>query len=259
MAIIRRTVSFHQAMLRFFYASLVSFGLLACATAVAQQPQVGRSPASAVGALALGHGAVSPVGVQEGVPQAASAVTASTSPSAAVELSATALAAAAASAVDASAAEGGVMQGRMHRIRDLLTQKFGLARAKAEQISSAVMSSASKYSLPPALVLAIISIESRFQERARGAHGATGLMQVVPTAHKRLVKNIDLTEPAANIEAGSAILHGYLESARGDVSAALKSYGGSTAYARKVSTRAKDFQTAEAASDADAAKAPLAQ
>ena len=148
------------------------------------------------------------------------------------------------------AAASGAMGAELHRIRDLLTHKVGLARAKAEQISAAVMSSASKYSLPPALVLAIISIESRFQERARGAHGATGLMQVVPAAHKRLVKNLDLTEPAANIEAGSAILHGYLESARGDVSAALRSYGGSSAYAQKVSLRAKDFQTADAASDA---------
>jgi soluble lytic murein transglycosylase-like protein len=137
----------------------------------------------------------------------------------------------------------------------MLTQKFGLARAKAEQISAAVMTSASKYSLPPALVLAIISIESRFQDHARGRHGATGLMQVVPAAHKRLVKNLDLTEPATNIEAGSAILHGYLESARGDVGAALKSYGGSTAYARKVSLRAKDFEVVGSASDASGASA----
>ncbi|WP_425470771.1 lytic transglycosylase domain-containing protein [Trinickia fusca] len=135
----------------------------------------------------------------------------------------------------------------------MLTHKFGLAREKAEQITSAVMTSASKYSLPPALVLAIISIESRFKEKAHGSHGATGLMQVVPAAHRRLVKNIDLTEPNANIEAGSAILHGYLESARGDVSAALKSYGGSAAYARKVNLRTKDFEVDMPASDASGA------
>ena len=157
----------------------------------------------------------------------------------------------------ASAADpaSGPVAGQVHRIRDMLTHKFGLARAKAEQISSAVMASASKYALPPALVLAIISIESRFQDHARGKHGATGLMQVVPAAHKRLVKNLDLTEPAANIEAGSAILHGYLESARGDVDAALKSYGGSSAYARKVSLRAKDFDAASVPSPAQSSAA----
>jgi soluble lytic murein transglycosylase-like protein len=248
----RRIAPFRLFMPRFFSASLVSFGLFASATAFAQQPQAAPTPASAMDALAFGHGAASSVGAQGPATQPASVRTASPSPSAP-------MAAVAASAVDVPGVEGGAVQGQMHRIRDLLTQKFGLARAKAEQISSAVMSSASKYSLPPALVLAIISIESRFQEHARGAHGATGLMQVVPAAHKRLVKNVDLTEPAANIEAGSAILHGYLESARGDVSAALKSYGGSTAYARKVSTRAKDFQTTDAASDAGAAEAPSRQ
>jgi soluble lytic murein transglycosylase-like protein len=140
-----------------------------------------------------------------------------------------------------------------NRVSSLLVEKFGLARAKAEVITNAVMSSASKYSLPPALVLAIISIESRFREKARGAHGATGLMQVVPAAHRRLVRNIDLTQPVANIEAGSAILHGYIESAQGDVAAALKSYGGSSAYAHRVSLRARDFEASVAASDAAAA------
>jgi soluble lytic murein transglycosylase-like protein len=128
-----------------------------------------------------------------------------------------------------------------HQVSRLLSQKFGVARAKAEQISAAVMSAASKYSLPPALLLAIISIESRFKEKARGANGATGLMQVVPAAHKSLVRNIDLTEADANIEAGSAILHGYVQSAQGDVDAALKSYGGSKAYAEKVSLQVKKF------------------
>ena len=128
------------------------------------------------------------------------------------------------------------------RISDYLTQKFGVARAKAEQISDAVQSAAAKYSLPPALLLAIISIESRFKEKAKGPRGATGLMQVVPAAHRGLLRNVkDLTEPGANIEAGSAILHGYMQSAGGDLNQALKSYGGSLAYAQKVSMRVEAF------------------
>jgi soluble lytic murein transglycosylase-like protein len=123
-----------------------------------------------------------------------------------------------------------------------LTQKFGLAKAKAEQISDAVQSAATKYSLPPALLLAIISIESRFKDKAKGPRGATGLMQVVPAAHRGLLKNVkDLTDPDANVEAGSAILHGYLQSAGGDLSLALKNYGGSLAYAQKVSMRIETF------------------
>lgn len=128
------------------------------------------------------------------------------------------------------------------RMSAYLTQKFGLAKEKAQKISDAVQSAASKYSLPPALLLAIISIESRFKEKAKGPNGATGLMQVVPGAHRGMLRNVkDLTEPTTNIEMGSAILYGYMRSANGDMNAALKSYGGSQAYARKVNLRVEDF------------------
>ena len=144
------------------------------------------------------------------------------------------------------------------RVSAYLTQKFGIAKEKAEKISDAVQSAASKYSLPPALLLAIISIESRFKEKAKGANGATGLMQVVPSAHRGLLRNVkDLTEPTANIEVGSAILYGYMRSANGDMNAALKSYGGSQAYAQKVSSRAGDF--ANVATREDSAKNTDAQ
>lgn len=144
------------------------------------------------------------------------------------------------------------------RMSAYLTQKFGLAKEKAQKISDAVQSAASKYSLPPALLLAIISIESRFKEKARGANGATGLMQVVPGAHRGLLRNVkDLTEPTTNIEVGSAILYGYMRSANGDMNAALKSYGGSQAYAQKVSLRVEDF--AGVAAPQDVAPRPDAQ
>ena len=223
-------------MSRLFCALLISFGMTA--SAIAQESEASRTLAAASAAASQ---------IRAGLPASDAQATAS--------LQGAVAAVGASTVAPISASEP--TAGQVHRIRDLLTRKFGLARAKAEQISAAVMSSASKYSLPPALVLAIISIESRFQDHARGQHGATGLMQVVPAAHKRLVKNLDLTEPSDNIEAGSAILHGYLESARGDLTAALKSYGGSTAYARKVSLRTKDFQAVQAvdavqASGADA-------
>ncbi|WP_459711481.1 transglycosylase SLT domain-containing protein [Paraburkholderia sp. 2C] len=127
-------------------------------------------------------------------------------------------------------------------VSDYLAKKFGVAREKAVQISNAVRVASEKYALPPALLLAIISIESRFKEKAKGRNGATGLMQVVPSAHRPLLKNVkDLTEPDTNIAVGSAILYGYMKSAGGDLNAALKSYGGSKAYAEMVGLRAKTF------------------
>jgi len=128
------------------------------------------------------------------------------------------------------------------KVSDYLAKKFGVAKEKAVQISNAVRVASEKYALPPALLLAIISIESRFKEKAKGRNGATGLMQVVPSAHRPMLKNVkDLTEPDTNIEVGSAILYGYMKSAGGDLNAALKSYGGSKAYAEMVGLRAKTF------------------
>jgi len=163
-------------------------------------------------------------------------------------------------------------------ISSYLTQRFGVARQKAAQISVAVTTAAEKYSLPPAVLLAIISIESRFRDTARGKHGATGLMQVVPSAHRNLVHNVkDLTKPDVNIDIGSSILHGYLRSTGGNLEAAMKRYGGSFAYAHMIETRAVEFaplfnspqasqdaagggmvSTVFAASDADAAEAAVA-
>lgn len=127
-------------------------------------------------------------------------------------------------------------------ISTYLTQRFGVAKAKAVQISTAVTSAAEKYSLPPAVLLAIISIESRFRERARGANGATGLMQIVPSAHRNLLHNVkNLTSPDVNIDVGSSILYGYRRAAGGDLSAAMKNYGGSSTYAEKIESRAAEF------------------
>lgn len=129
------------------------------------------------------------------------------------------------------------------RITSYLTKKFGVAKERAAKLADIVSVTATKYSLPPALVYAIISIESRFQEKARGQHGATGLMQVVPAAHRGMLRNVkDLTEPNANVEAGSRILSGYVKAAGGNVQAGLRSYGGSNAYAAKVMQRVDAFR-----------------
>ncbi|KVL15704.1 lytic transglycosylase domain-containing protein [Burkholderia cepacia] len=154
------------------------------------------------------------------------------------------------------------------RITSYLTKKFGVAKERAAKLADIVSVTATKYSLPPALVYAIISIESRFQEKARGQHGATGLMQVVPSAHRGMLRNVkDLTEPNANVEAGSRILSGYVKAAGGNVLAGLKSYsGGSSAYAAKVMQRVDSFRfvlepddDAKAANDTKARMVPVSE
>ncbi|MCA3806839.1 MAG: lytic transglycosylase, partial [Burkholderia sp.] len=60
------------------------------------------------------------------------------------------------------------------------------------------------------------------------------------------------------VEAGSAILSGYVKAAGGNVQAGLKSYsGGSSAYAAKVMQRVESFRfVLEPDDDSKAAKAP---
>ncbi|MBN3746467.1 lytic transglycosylase domain-containing protein [Burkholderia sp. Se-20373] len=175
-----------------------------------------------------------------GIAQQASAQQAPALPASAPEAAASAPSVASAPLADANDQPNEANR----RITSYLTKKFGVAREKAAKLADIVSVTATKYSLPPALVYAIISIESRFQEKARGQHGATGLMQVVPTAHRGLVRNVkDLTDPNANIEVGSAILSGYVRAAGGDVRAGLRSYsGGSNAYAAKVMQRVDSFR-----------------
>lgn len=79
------------------------------------------------------------------------------------------------------------------------------------------------YAIDPALVLAIISIESNFKVRAQSGKGAQGLMQLIPaTAERFNVRNaFDATQ---NIKGGLAYLRWLLSYYRGDVSLAVAAY-----------------------------------
>jgi soluble lytic murein transglycosylase-like protein len=82
--------------------------------------------------------------------------------------------------------------------------------------------------LPPALVMAVIDVESRFNRWATSSAGAVGLMQVMPFWPKQLgMQNSQLVEVPHNIRMGCTILKYYLERERGDYSRALARYNGS--------------------------------
>ena len=82
--------------------------------------------------------------------------------------------------------------------------------------------------LPPALVMAVIDVESRFNRWATSSAGAVGLMQVMPFWPKQLgMHNSQLVEIPHNIRMGCTILKYYLQRERGDYSRALARYNGS--------------------------------
>ena len=82
--------------------------------------------------------------------------------------------------------------------------------------------------LPPGLVMAVISVESRFDRWAVSRSGAVGLMQVMPFWPERLgMRRYELTHVAPNLRMGCAILRFYMGYEHNDVRKALARYNGS--------------------------------
>jgi len=96
-------------------------------------------------------------------------------------------------------------------------------RPATEPIVSLIATYAEQFALDPALLQAIIKVESNFNSDAVSSKGAIGLMQLMPlTAAAFHV--LDPFDPKDNIRAGAALLRGLLDRFGGDLSLALAAY-----------------------------------
>ncbi len=86
-----------------------------------------------------------------------------------------------------------------------------------------VAETAMRYNLDPALVMAVIEVESGRDPNAVSSKGAVGLMQVMP-ATAAMVGFPEAADPAANLAAGCRYLSALLDSFGGDVELALAAY-----------------------------------
>ena len=81
--------------------------------------------------------------------------------------------------------------------------------------------------LSPEVVLAVIDVESNFNQYAISTAGARGLMQVMPFWLKQIGRPGDsLFRIQTNLRLGCTILKYYLEKEKGNLYAALKRYNG---------------------------------
>ena len=96
--------------------------------------------------------------------------------------------------------------------------------------------------LDPLLVLAVISVESRFNPIAESVMGARGLMQIIPKYHQAKLAELGgdaaLWDPESNIRLGALILKEYVQRT-GTLEAGLQYYNGAfwdgtAQYANKV-------------------------
>jgi len=123
-----------------------------------------------------------------------------------------------------------------------LSRRFLIAGQATEQMVGAAYRAAREVGLDPLLVLAVISVESRFNPIAESVMGAKGLMQIIPKYHQaKLMEQggeAALLDPEANILLGARILQEYVYRT-GTLEAGLQFYNGafrdgSAQYAQKV-------------------------
>ncbi len=134
-------------------------------------------------------------------------------------------------------------QRRIDQLSRYIQRTYRVSEPRARRIVVEAISNGQRHNLEPELILAIIAIESTFNERAVSRVGARGLMQVMPRYHPHKVREIGgaqaLFDPAKNIHTGSRILAAYLGNHSGNLRRALLKYNGSlhlrrSTYADKV-------------------------
>jgi hypothetical protein len=80
-----------------------------------------------------------------------------------------------------------------------------------------------RHGLDPALVRAVVAVESGFQAQAVSPKGAQGLMQLMPATARELGV-VDPFDPAANLDGGSRYLRSLVARYEGDLGKALAAY-----------------------------------
>jgi soluble lytic murein transglycosylase-like protein len=125
-----------------------------------------------------------------------------------------------------------------------LSRRYLVATAATERMVGAAFQAAREVGLDPLVVLAVISVESRFNPIAESVMGAQGLMQIIPKYHPAKLAaaggDAAIWDPEANIAVGARILQEYVYRT-GTLEAGLQFYNGafgdsSAQYAQKVLT-----------------------
>jgi soluble lytic murein transglycosylase-like protein len=110
-------------------------------------------------------------------------------------------------------------------------ERTGLTEGEIEQLAETIVVEARRYRFDPALVLAVIHVESRYDTYAVSPKDALGLMQLLPSTGAWLAPSVGvewrgpqtLFDPIANVRLGVAYLR-QLADRYGSVHTALVAY-----------------------------------
>ena len=123
-------------------------------------------------------------------------------------------------------------EGKYRSIGEYLARRYRVSLEMTTNIIAKAHVVGAELELDPLLILAVISVESRFNPIAESTMGAKGLMQVIPRFHLDNFNAIGgekvAFEPAANIVVGARVLKEYILRT-GDVADALQMYVGASA------------------------------
>lgn len=146
--------------------------------------------------------------------------------------------------------ENEVVVKRVSLIHKIATD-FKVSKKDAELYVTQAYDLGKSHQVEPTLLLAIMAVESSFNENAISEGGAMGLMQVMPMIHREKLEvygELDVVwNPVVNIAVGTSIIREYLMRAKGDPVKALQAYNGnrnSVKYAVKVLTAKARFEEA---------------
>ena len=117
-------------------------------------------------------------------------------------------------------------------VRDLLRDSPERIIAQVSEWDPAVARAAERFGVDPALIAAVIAVESKGERDAASDAGAMGLMQLMPATAREVAARIgvalageeDLLQPETNILLGTAYLRSQLDAFGDDEVLALAAY-----------------------------------
>jgi soluble lytic murein transglycosylase-like protein len=114
-------------------------------------------------------------------------------------------------------------------------------RPPRSQYDAIINDAAAAYGLDPALVHAVVRVESDYNPRARSSAGAAGLMQLMAGTAARYGVT-DLFDPRQNVRAGARHLRELLDVFDNDVELALAAYNAGAAAVERAGRRIPPYR-----------------
>jgi soluble lytic murein transglycosylase-like protein len=134
--------------------------------------------------------------------------------------------------IETARAVFGVSETQLKALEHYIARKYRVAKAVTDRIVESAIVVGAELKINPVLILAVMSVESRFNPYAESGAGAQGLMQVMTRVHTDKFEKYgegpqDAFHPEINIRVGAQILYDCIRR-RGSITDGLKCYVGAS-------------------------------